>query len=1068
MIRGEMKRSVLAMLLLDANTVVSADRLSEALWTDRPPAQARASLHNHLMRLRQELGSDDERISTVPPGYVIRVEPGELDAEVFADLRAHAAQAARASRWETAAGQLAAALALWRGDVVVDLPGVSALHPMAHRLREARLQAFEERIDADLQCGRHREVIGELHVLTEQHRLRERFHEQLMTALYRAGRQTEALDVYQRLRRTLVDELGIDPTASVQRLHASILGGDLDAAVTAPKVVTVPVRPDVRRSLLPADTRVFVGRDQELDQMLGAAKQTHVEDAARVAAICAIDGMGGIGKTALAIRAAHRVGALFPDGQLFLDLHGHTDGMTPLSGSDAVGSLLRSLGVPPQQIPADLQERAAFYRARLDGTRTLVVLDNASSTAQVRSLIPAEPGCLVLVTSRRRLEGLDDTIAITLDVLAEREAVQLLREAAGQGRVPADHPALRELAELCGYMPLALRVVAARLRHRRALPVEDVVAALRDETGRLEHLRDEDRNLSAVFDLSYASLAPTEQRMFRLLSLVPGPDFDTYAAANLAGTDRLAAQRLLDSLLDHSLLTQHTAGRYQLHDLMRAYARQHVVEDADAAVDRLLCYYRHTAQAADRYLARQNRPALGAGIDEPGTAPELRDRAEALVWMRAERANLLAAVHAVADPVHTCVLAGALAGILHQDGPWPQAVELHRAAAAIAHEHGDRLAEANALGDLAHVLHVSADYQAAEDTYQRSLAIYRDVGNRLGEANSLAGLGLTRYFSGEYRSTIEYEEPALAIYQELGDRLGDANARWALGCARNITSEFDTAADLFEQAIASYRELGHSQGEAGAAQELSSTRFMLGDYRAAATQAERAAELFRKIGIRKGEANALWSLGRAKFATGDYAAANEMHEQALAIMRELGHAHGEALQLWELGRVRFATGDHATAEELHQQSLTLFGNLGLPHGEANCLHWLGRIRHATGDPVGADDLFRRALRIFRDVGDRQGEAEVLNSTAAMVADTVGALDGLALYREAGRIAVAVGSPLDEAQALEGAARCAARVGDRDTALADLRRAIELYQRIGAADATNALAYLAELESTTDG
>ena len=1084
-ITSAMPRTVLAALLLNSNAVVSFDQLVEAVWGERPPNRATASLHNHLMRLRRLLGDESgTRIRTVARGYLIRVDPGELDLHAFADLSASGTAAVRDRQWAKASDELAAALALWRGEPVADVPTMRH-DPRIQRLLESKLQALAGRIEADIELGRHREVISELRALTAENPLREDFHGQLMLALHRAQRHAEALGTYQGLRRTLVDELGVEPSLTVRQLHQQILNADREPATPVQPAKSPPPLLDAPASTsadevadaaslggspcqLPADTRVFTGRTREMDLLVDLARQASDGSGYETVVISAIDGMAGIGKTALAVHAAHGVADRFPDGQLFVDLRGHTTGLASLTAGDALDWLLRTLGVPPQLIPQDLGERAAFYRARLAGTRTLVLLDNASGTAQVRPLLPGCPGCLVLVTSRKRLAGLDDAHTLALDILSKPEADRLLHKVAGPGRIPANHPAIPELLALCGYMPLAVRITAARLRHRRALTIEGIVDQLRDEHSRLELLEDEDRNLTAVFESSYTNLPEPEQHLFRLLGLVPGPDFDPYAAANLIGTDHRTAERLLESLLDHNLLTQRTPGRYRFHDLVRLYARalgeNVAAEQPEGALDRLLDYYLHTAQAADRHLTRQSRPGPVPTTTSPVDAPDLPDRATAQAWMRTERDNLFACA-AHAQPPHVIAITSALAAFLLQEGPWSQAAALQQTAATAAQEGGSRLDEAGALSELGRLRQLTGVYTEAAELMERSLAIYRELGSRQGEANALHDLGRVRYMTGAYTDADVLLERARTIYQDLGDRQGEANALCELGRLQMWTSNFPAAISLLEHARRAFQELGDRQGEAHTLRELGLVRTTTGDCPTARDLLERAIAIYQELENRQGEGHALLHLGPVLLVTGDYAAAGVLLERSLAILQGLGSrlGTGEGYALKTLGCVRLATGDHAAAVSLLERGLAVFQDLGDRHGEANILQSLGCVRLATGDYAAAGSLLQRALANFHDLGDRQGEAETLNSTGALAAATAGPHAALTLYRQAVDIAREIHSPLDEARALEGAGRAAAGTGDPKAALIDLREAVALYQRIGAAEAASAEAYLAALE-----
>ncbi|MGC0418200.1 ATP-binding protein [Embleya sp. AB8] len=873
---------------------------------------------------------------------------------------------------------------------------------------------------------------------------------------FKSGRRRLDMD----LVVAIVRALGVDEPGVVGWRRACV-------AVHAAAKSTGPI--GVFRQL-PADPAGFVGRDEELARL--EATITAPGAAASTVVISAIDGMGGVGKSALAVRAAHRLRGRYPDGQLFIDLHGHTAGQAPRDAAEVLEWFLRSLGVPPQSIPRELDERAACYRDRLADTRTLIVLDNAVGTAQIRPLLPGTPGCLVIVTSRKRLTGLDDAHTVALDTLTPAEATELLHRVAGPDRIPRGHPAIAELVELCGRLPLAIRIVAARLRHRRALRVEDLVEQLRDESGRLGRLGDEARDLTAVFDASYTALPEAERRLFRRLGRVPGPDFDGYAAANLLDADVPTAERLLDSLLDHNLLIQLTPGRYRFHDLIGLHARSRgadgprgdcePTEEAEraAARGRLLDYYLHTARQADGRLTPHQRPGPPRTGPVPVAVPDLPDRAAALTWVRAERDNLMAVA---ADPRCVIALAASLAAFLLQEGPWPQAAALQRSAADAAHESGDRYGEATALENLGRVWYVQGEFAAAAEPYERALAGYRDVGDRHGEASALEELGRVRYMLGEFAAAAELHERALAGFRELGDRYGEAGSLWSLGRVRHATGDYPAAADALEQALARYLDVGARQGEASALWELSRVRHASGDYPGAGSLQERALVIMRELGNRQGEANALWSLGRIRLTTGDVPAAAAALERALAIYLDLGKRDGEAYALKDLGRVRAATGDVSAAIELLERALILFRDLGQRYGEINTLHDLGRVRHAAGDVPAAAALFERARAFFRDAGDHQGEAEVLTSMGALTLDTAGPRAALPLYREARDLARRVHSPLDEARALEGAARCTVHTPEHEAALAHLRQAVALYDTLGAAEAKTTAAYLATFE-----
>jgi tetratricopeptide (TPR) repeat protein/transcriptional regulator with XRE-family HTH domain len=889
--------------------------------------------------------------------------------------------------------------------------------------------------------------------------------------------------------------------------EAAILLDAVDGTAAAP-VGPIPAQGDGPRFQLPTDTRAFTGRAGELELLLALGEKSAGGFGAGTAVVASIDGMAGIGKSALAIHAAHRLREHFPDGQLFVDLQGHTPGVGPLDAGDALDSLLRSLGVPPQLVPKDQGERAAFYRHRLAETRTLILLDNAASTAQVRPLLPATPGCLVLVTSRKHLSGLDDAHSVTLDVLPDAEAASLLHDIAGPGRIPADHPAVSELITLCGRMPLAIRIVAARLRHRRVLQIDGVVERLRDEHGRLDRLRDEERDLAAVFGSSYAELSQSEQTLFRRLGLLYGADTDVYAAANLIDADHAEAEELLDSLVDHNLLTQQVPGRYRFHDLIRLYACRLAAETdpaeiraGEAALERLLDHYLHTSTSAARFLVRYASPGLRQPGPAPATSPVLADRADALGWMRAERDNLLAAVMRV-DPPRVIAFTAALAPFLQQEGPWEQAGVLHRTAAATACRQGDRLGEAWALSAQGRVRYLAGDYSAAGDLHERALVMFREAGERAGQAAALAELGRVRYLNSDHMAACDAFEESVKLFQALGERLGEADCLTELGRVRELSGEYAAAADLHERALAIFLDLGERLGEANALRNLSRVRRLGGEFLVTADLLEQALAIYRDLGDRRSEASALWDTGRLVFHAGDLSVAADLLGQALMIYRDLGHRHGEANALWDLGRVRLRIGDVSAASDLVERALVIYQDLDVRYGEGYAMCTLGEVRyaagdfssavggggaargilHAHGDSMGqanvylhfgstrhatqeylvAADLLERARVLFEELGDRQGMADALNHIGALVADSTGPGEALAVHRQALTLAQEIGSTLDEAEALEGIARCAWSLGDRETARTDIERAVALYQRIGAAGAAAAGAFRATL------
>jgi tetratricopeptide (TPR) repeat protein/transcriptional regulator with XRE-family HTH domain len=723
---------------------------------------------------------------------------------------------------------------------------------------------------------------------------------------------------------------------------------------------------------LPRDIASFTGRQQELRELVDAAA-----GAGGVVGIHAIGGMAGVGKTAFAVHAAHRLADRFPGGQIFLPLHGHTPGQQPVDPEDALASLLLAAGVPAAQIPPGLEARMALWRDRLAEKQLLLVLDDAASSEQVLPLLPGAGGSLVLVTSRRHLSALDDATAVSLDTLPPGQAAALLVRLAGRAGLSPDDPAAAEITRLCGYLPLAIGMVARQLHHHPAWTAPGRAAELAAAQDRLELMATENVSVACAFHLSYEDLTADQQRLFRRLGLHPGTDIDGYAAAALDGTDLPAARRGLEALYDQYLIAEPAAGRYRLHDLIREHARTLAGrldpdQDRDGATTRLLDYYQHSAARADALITRQTRPAADSTI--PAAVPALADDQQALAWLRAERASLLACLdHATrtrtSQDARVIALTAGIAALLRRDGPWTEAITRHTAAISAARHLGDRLGQANALNDLGDVRRLTGDYPAAAQALEQALSIYRDLGDRLGQANALSNLGYLRRMTDDLPGATEALEQALGIYRDLGDRLGQANALRELGVVRSGTDDYPGAVPALEQALGIYRDLGDQIGQAAALSFLGEVRQrMTGDYLAAAQALEQALGISRDVGDRPGQASALSRLGEVRRMTGEHPAAAQALEQALGLFRDLGDREGEAVALNESGTLYRVSGELAQAEECHRQALDLARAVGSSWAEAHALAGLGRCATADGHAAQAEDLLRQALEIFQRIG----------------------------------------------------------------------------------------------------
>jgi DNA-binding SARP family transcriptional activator len=958
---GPRLRAVLALLLLAEGRVVPAEYLTEVLWRGAPPPGAAKTLRSYVSRLRSMLGTD-AALAWQGGGYVITVQPDQLDAARFERLVGAGRDALGQGEAAAAAGRFGQALALWRGRALADVSEVEPLALEGARLEELRLVAVEGRLEADVNRGLAAEVTGELEQLVAEYPVRERLWRLLVLALYRAERQADALAAYRRARQVLAGELGIEPGEELRQLEQAVLRQEVPPPATAA----------VTRAL-PRDVASFTGRGAELGRLLGdlAAAAT-----GGVVGICAIGGMAGIGKTTLAVHAAHQLAERFPDGQLFLPLYAHTPGQRPVDPADALASLLLAAGVGARQIPPGVEARAARWRDYLAGKKVLLVLDDAAGHEQVRPLLPGAAGSLVLITSRRRLAALEDAAVISLDTLAPDEAAALLTRLAGRPGLSAGDPGVGEITRLCGYLPLAIGMLASQLHQHPAWTTAGLAAGLAAARDRLELMRAEDLSVAAAFDLSYQDLPADQQRLFRRLGLHPGPDIDTYAAAALDGTTVDAARRGLDGLYDQHLLAEPVPGRYRLHDLLREHAQALAANDdpadGDAATGRLLDYYLHTALAASQHFTIEliSMPPVPAGRP-PDHVPQLSTPEQAAAWLEDERANLHAAVGyaaACGRSQHAIAISAVMTDFLDTRGHWDQAAALHQTALTAARQAGDRAGQASALAHLGSAQWSTGDYRAATASQQQALALYRDLGDRAGQANALNNLGMTQRRTGDYLAATASCRRALELFGDLGHRYGQGDALHQLGVVQQQAGDYAAATESMQQAVALYRDIGYRVGQAHAIYHLGTVQRLTGDYPAAAASYLQALEQFRGMGDRSGQANVRNELGLLQQQAGDYPAAAASHQQALEVFRDLGDRFGEAETLNSLGELLLRSSPGEQARGHHTQALAIARGLGTPREEARALEGIGRCHIQDGNWGEGTAKLRQALAIYQRIG----------------------------------------------------------------------------------------------------
>jgi tetratricopeptide (TPR) repeat protein/transcriptional regulator with XRE-family HTH domain len=722
---------------------------------------------------------------------------------------------------------------------------------------------------------------------------------------------------------------------------------------------------------LPRDISGFTGREPELTRLLGTLADAADGGPVR---IHAIDGMAGIGKTTFAVHAAHRLAGQFPDGQFFLPLHAHTAGQDPVDPADALASLLLTAGVPAQHIPPGLEARAGRWRDHVAGQRILLVLDDAAGHEQVRPLLPGTPGSLVLVTSRRRLTALDDAAVISLDTLSPGEAAALLAQLSGRPELSTPVGPAGEIIRLCGYLPLAIGMLARQLRHHPARTGAELAAGLAAARDRLAVMRTENLSVAAAFDLSYQELTEAQQRLFGRLGLVPGPDIDAYAAAALDDTSVATARGQLDELYDHHLITEPAPGRYLLHDLLREYARALAAEDAAgsrAAVGRLVNYYAHVAAAASRHIATWT--TAGGRLpptSRPASAPELTSSAEAAAWLDAERPNLQLAVgYAAAHdmPLHAIAIAAAMGGFLRARGHWDQAASQYRTALAAARQAGDRPGQAGLLDELGLLQQLTSDYPAATATLTEAIELFGELGDLSSQAYARNHLGLVQIDIADYPAAAANHREALALARRAGDQLAEAVSLIDLGLVQWLTGGYPAALASYDQALPLTRRLGSRFDEADALCERGAALRLIGDYPAAFADEQQALDLFRQLGDRLGQAWALDELGLLQQFTGDYPAAAASSAAAIELFRDLGDRSGLAKALNSLGELSLRTAAPGEAARQHGQALAISRELGTPHEEARALEGIGRSWLGRDEAEAAAQL-RQALAIYQRIG----------------------------------------------------------------------------------------------------
>ncbi|MFJ7217360.1 BTAD domain-containing putative transcriptional regulator [Amycolatopsis sp. NPDC098790] len=1030
-VNGPKLRIVLAALLLRANATVTLDRLVEDLWGDERPPTARKSAQLYAQRLRRALG--ESVIETRPDGYLLRLPPDRLDLLRFRALVARAREADP----ETERALLAEALACRRGTPLADIPSEPLQRDEAGLLAEELLRARERYLEVSLELGRHREVVGELATLTRENPWQEPFWALYILALHHGGRQADALEVYGRVHRMFADELGVEPGPRLRAAHRAIL--------------TAPDEPPVAEPLpavcqLPADLPSFAGRTSDLaklDGLLGAPPGHRT---------LAIVGPGGIGKTALAVHWAHRMTARFPDGQLFVDLRGYASA-SPLSKTQALTLCLRALGVSASQVPVTLDEQVVLYRTLLAGRRVLVVLDNAADADQVRPLLPPNPGCAALVTSRGDLRGLtvlNDARVLALDVLTTSDTRTLLTDLLGAELVDAEPRAVDELADLCGHLPLALRIAAANLVGGRHSAIGDYVAALRaDPLAELAIEGDPDVAVRATFHLSYRALDEPARRVFRLLSRIPGPDFDVTAAEVLAGA---GTRRCLDRLVAASLLTRRSATRFQFHDLLREYAADRARADELTAADaRLYDHYLDTAAAATQRLHPLFRRILATAKPEAS----FEDDEPAMRWLDEERANLVAAAERAALVPglgrYSALLADTLRGYFAGRGLAADGLAVANAALGAARAAGDRHAEVSVLVLRGTIAYYLSDYDSAIARYEEALDRGGTDIDPVAESEARHGLGRVYSQLGRPRDGMRHHERALAIARRIGDLDSEAREINYIGVSLLSQGQVERAIACHTKAVGISRRTGNRYVRLVALNGLGLAHWTAGRMRESAECHEESVLLCERWGLRHWFITSLVCLAETYCDLGRYGEAEHRARQALEKGRELGERRQEAGALEVLATVARLRGRFAESIEGYAVALELAREIHFRYGEASVLIGLAAAHRALGRPSEAVAHTELALAKMNETGMRVLECPALTELAAACLDSGDPAAAARHVKRAVELARENGQRLNEARALRVAAAIRESSGRSGAEL--LAVALENFTALGVPEAS---------------
>ncbi|MFJ2672707.1 AfsR/SARP family transcriptional regulator [Streptomyces sp. NPDC087525] len=1006
-------RLAFAALAWDASRTVSVDTLIHRIWDDDPPGKARDALYVHISRIRRALesvaGSDAPAVDSRTNSYVMNVDPDRVDLRRYTSCVDQARSLKDSDDEGEALRLLDHAESLWRGE---PLAGITAYWAGQLRLTigERSLIAAMVRAEILMAAGKFADAVPVLLPLAEEHPVDEALVEQLALALYGSRRAAEATKLLQRTRQRVVRDVGLDASRRLRQVHQGIISETPVAALLEQAGI---VRRTVSRPAgtipdnVPRDIP-WVGRDDELRRLTAALSETSGPSSggsAPVVTIEAIDGMGGVGKTSMAVHLAHQLRDLFPAGRIYLHLHGHADDRPPLSAAHALGELLRLLGTPPKELPQGLAELVSLWRTTVRDRRMLVILDDAAGPAQVRPLLPGASPTAVIVTSRQRLPGLPGVRPVSLDVLPREDAIALFNQRLGARRA-AREADTAEIVRICGYLPLAVDVLASRLLARPSWTPSDLLKQLTDGGGKLSQLRDGERNVSHVFAASYRWLTPLQRLVFRRIGLHFGLEFGPHAVAALAGLSFEATEDALEELLAHHLIFERSPHRFTMHDLLRVYARTLIDDgsdsvgaefdrgteadrdtesDSDQALRRLVDHYMSVADRADR-LAYRVRSRIPVGDRPPTAWPEIADARAAERWLIAEGANLMAALDWTrrhGSEGQLALFVHVLAGYWNVEGHLVTAEPLLRRAVAHWRAVGDDAARGRALLDLSALCSQSGQYEEAHSTANEALGIARALNDSELESESIHQLSLPLWHTGQYVLAQTLQERSLALRMQFNDGFQIARSHNLLGITHLQLGRHQEAIDCFLLALSGFADAGDDRGRYRTLNNIAELYQKIGNLESAERAYREAIDVSSDMGGKGDRATLQMNLASVLTALGKIDEALTLYGGALVALRAVEDARGEGIALNGTGRAHRAAGRGEQALAKHIAALAVMRRIQAAGEEAGVLYDLAQAEQDTGRLDQAAAHLEESLAISRRLGARSDEERAARALAGL-------------------------------------------------------------------------------------